>query len=307
MSSYDTIRETATKIEQLLHGEVKKNTGTFSSLRASGKATAQQIIDLGVVMEEKLAEYKENLSDARYREKETELRSEFETKRTELVEKYREEIKSHIGNHKEAITKALCTPPTPEQLSLLQSLQIEGKNISESELNAIVPQLMTNYRAIKGLESIAKNAGYRLIELPQFDFDNLQLNLNWAESYLERMCTSLETMDSKGNKDALGRLFFGDYVDHEYQSKAIDIFDSNAQTNEIKGKLIEKRTLTEREQLLLASLFEEISPENLKETVNKYASESPEVKSLIELSPEYSGYLSNTDNITETETITETE
>ena len=293
MTNYEHIVESQRKIEKILHLESEKENGklagSFKALRNSGRAIANQMKDLYAIHEEHVADYKKKYRDDYLKGKVQESLDKTKSACALLTDEYRKEVNAFIKSQKESLEKTISAPPTAEQLQLLQALQFEGKHITENEINAILPQLLGNYRAVKALEGIATNAGYTLAYLPQYDYETLVEGLEWTEAYLRNRCHDLDIMDNGKIANAIGRLFFGDYEDSEYKAHAIDLFDTNAQ---VKGIVTTgKRALTDTEKSLLDNMFN-VDPRELKTTVRK-AVESPEIRTLVELSPDYAPFLTD--------------
>lgn len=295
MGKYDEIYGANIKLKEALRfeqsKESKKIIGSFSALRNSGRAKAQTIQDCIAICRETKERNNKIYREESAKKLNSDVDKLYSEKVKEIVNTYRSEIREIISSQRSAIEEALSVPPSEEQIRLLQALRMEGKSITETELNAILPQLLNNHRAVKALEAIANDNGYSIVKLPQFDYEALLDNLNWTENYLTQRCNDLLSMYTAPGKveHSTSRLFFGDYEDNEYKTHAVEMFDSTSQTKEIKARVEVNKGLTDVEKAFLESMFN-CDPRELKGKVLE-AAESPEIKALIKKSDIYAPIL----------------
>ena len=272
---------------------------TFEGLRNKFIEAGKKI---DVVKRANAAELKEIRSSEIYHEKYIQNKeSEFKNKEnaviSECVAEVKEAAKKVVATKKEAIGKMITTPPTQEQMNLLQSLQMQGKGLSATEINAIFPELASNYRALKTLQTIAQSVGFSVSLPAQYDYEELSRNLARAEAYLAERISDLAKPVSEWG--IASDCFFGPvkynlsaeewekqrWNDPHYSAFS-EILDGNVQTAPVVAPVKE---LTDKEKNILNDLFSNKAGEDLKAAVNDAAT-IPGVADLISRS-EYAQHL----------------
>ena len=166
------------------------------------------------------------------------VENDFTIKFTAEVKKASEEfgeiVKTTCDHKRKAIETMLTTPPSTEQMNLLNVLKLQGKGIELDEVKSIAEQLMGNYRAIHALRVMASEAGIRLSFPAQYDYQELKETLNRAEAYLKDRVHDLANYTDKNRMDFYGKMFFGVWEggallpDNVYTADA-ELLDSNGQ------------------------------------------------------------------------------
>lgn len=272
---------------------------TFEGLRNEFIKEAEKICK---AQREHAAELKEIKASGIYADKyiqnkEAEFRNKEAVIVSEGVAKIKEATKKIIDTKKAALNKMLTTAPTQEQLNLLQSLKMQGKSLSKTEIDAILPELADNYRALKNMQAIAQGVGFTVIFPSQYDYDEMSRSLEKAEKYLAERTEDIGKPTREWS--LASDCFFGPvkynlsaeeweaqkWSDPLYSDFAI-VLDGNIQTAPIVEPVKE---LTKGEKQILNNLFADREGEDLKEAV-KLAAESPNITELISRS-EYAQYL----------------
>ena len=272
---------------------------TFEGLRDEFIKEATKICKMQREHAAELKEIKagEMYSDKYIQNKEAEFRNKEAVIISEGVAKIKEATENIIDTKKAALNKMLTTAPDQEQLNLLQSLKMQGKSLSKTEIDAILPELANNYRALKTMQAIAQGVGFTVILPSQYDYEEMSRSLEKAEKYL---ADRIEDIGKPVKEWSLASdCFFGPvkynlsseeweqqkWSDPLYSDFAI-VLDGNIQTSPIVEPIKE---LTKGEQQILNNLFADREGEDLKEAVIT-AAESPNIADLISRS-EFAQYL----------------
>ena len=280
---------------------------TFAGLRDEFIRIAERIYKAQKDADSELTEIKKSgiYSDIYIQRKESELKAEYET----LVAKSRKEIEDLvaevISTKRTAVNRMLTTAPSREQIDLLQSLEMQGKSLSETEINVILPELTDNYRALKTMQSIAKNVGFNVVLPAQYNYEDIKQNLDRAEAYLN---DRIKDMGRPVREWHLASdCFYGpikynlsaeEWEKQKWEdpiySEFAEVLDGNVQTAPIIEPVKE---LTEAEAEILNGLFANKVGEDLNGAVVR-AARNPFMRDMIERS-EYA------ENLTETESEAE--
>lgn len=199
-------------------------------------------------------------------------------------------VKLTLAEKKTALEKMLVTAPSTEQTNLLNTLQVQGNRITPDEIKSIAVQISGNYRALHALQAIAEKAGHRLHLPVQSDYQELTEALKWTEKYLNKAIADMKntthyrqmSFDCRCFFDVYGGADDGAHDDLNYKTTAIDILDGNTQTT----PKVEPRTLSDQEKTIVESLFSEGTP---VEDAMTQIRNSPELKTLVSLHPDYKG------------------
>lgn len=139
--------------------------------------------------------------------------------------RFKETADSIFLEKRKFVEKMLATAPTPEQTNLLTALKLRGGDIDNEELRKIAPQLMSNYQAVKALQSIAQMHNMRIPLPPRCDYQVLCDSLDWAEKYVADRIHDMRNFTGLRNMHPWSRYFFGDYNDHLYIEHTVELFD----------------------------------------------------------------------------------
>lgn len=184
------------------------------------------------------------------------------------------DIESFRDAKTEQLEKSVAKSPTAEQSAKLTQLATR-KSLAADEIEIVAKSMSDNYGAMRSLSDIAESNG-QYFNVP--DYIEIRDNLNWACDY------ALKMLDNPSEYQELE--FCGDYSgitwDMVTEPLDTDIF--------ITIPKVERRTLTDNEAELLHTLFGDTPTNTLAFEVNK-AAKSPEIKKLIELSPDYGALL----------------
>ena len=264
---------------------------TFEGLREIGRKASADIV---VLRDRNKAELQEIKTKGIYavsyiQNKQKEFAEEEERVANECVENFKKAYKEVLETKKNAVDDMLATAPTQEQLNLLQSLQMQGNSLTKDEISRITPKLSDNYRAIKTLQTIAKKIGFNILLPPQFDLDEINSNLKYAEYYLEERANDLKRPKSQWHLDS--DCFFGppEYPDNRWNA-VVEVLDGTIQTTPVIEPV---KKLTETETTILKNLFANKQGEELTKAVTE-AAKSPNMADLISRS-EYAEHITETE------------
>ena len=169
-------------------------------------------------------------------------------------------IKNLIADKYKRLNKMLIEAPTPEQMSLLQALQMRGNNISRGELMKILPYFYRNYQGMRILEQISMAAGKRIIVPLDGDVMDMFGLLDRGGEYL------LQAADAMARPTAInpkfGAFFYYDSNQNDlggnadiYYQQFIDAFDTPAQLQ----KFTVDDSITPMEEAKITSYFTEVA------------------------------------------------
>lgn len=230
----------------------------------------------------------------------TALNEEFNQLEKIIRDCMRNDIKTLVSAKKEAIADMLATPPTTDQLCLMQALEMRKGNVDSLEFTSILPSLFGNYQAMKMLQNIAEQSGNRVTLPVQLDCKIMFDNLNSVEDYLMRACDYL-TVDKKELPIDYHAFYFVNPAEKETHSDPVfngytELLDSVPQLNTVK---VDKVGLSESESAIVKHLFkavEKFDPADSSEDIKilkhtqKVMREHPETIEMLKLS-EYGKYV----------------
>lgn len=177
----------------------------------------------------------------------------------ESINKLKKEFSSLVTSTLEAtevaLNKMFTTAPTPEQLNLLQTLQLREDDLTEDEVMRIACELASNYNAIKALQKIARKAKIKLSLPEQYDSDSLMEHLTWVKAYLAERLHDFATPWSQMHPN--GRAFFGsEWDDLNYNTYAVKVFDEHSPIQMQKNvTAVSVASLTDDERATLSHMF----------------------------------------------------
>lgn len=210
-------------------------------------------------MNDKISSMRETYTDKIVSAEQSKLTKEFNELANSLVEDCRKEINTLTDSKRENIVKMLSTPPTQEQLRLLEVLNMRA-DLSETELQNIVPMFFDNYNAIKVLQNIGQQNGITITLPVQLDARTMFDNVSSANAELSEACKFIaEPLQKIPLKY---KAFFTrdpkspDFIhDPDYVSY-IEVIDGVPQLQDVKTK---KTTLTPTEQRKIDYYFKDLS------------------------------------------------
>lgn len=138
-------------------------------------------------------------------------------------------VKDTIFEKREVLKKMLSTPPTTDQLNLLNTLQLDNGQPSKAEAEAVAAALADNYRASHALQGILEKAGFTLRLAPTCDYAALTDALNQVEAYLKDRAHELKNFTCWRNAHPWFRLFFGEEWEDGVYSPNAELLDGNKQ------------------------------------------------------------------------------
>ncbi len=266
---------------------------TFEGLRNEFIKVAEKICNVQREQAAKLKEIKTSgkYSDKYIQNKEAEFRNTEAGIISECVSQIKKTTKKVIDTKKEAVKRMLFTAPTQEQLNLLQSLKMQGKSLSKVEISAILPELANNYRALKTMQTIAQGVGFTVSLPAQYDYEELNRNVEMAEKYLADRINDIGKPVRQWS--VASNCFFGpvkfNLSSEEWERQKWDdplyasfakVLDGNVQTAPTVEPV---KTLSDGEKEILDNMFANKVGEDLEEAVKK-AAESDNIRELIEIS-----------------------
>ena len=126
-----------------------------------------------------------------------EKKASFEKDIKVLQNKLRESLAPVKPAKEEALQKYVLTPPTPEQINLINTIKLRGvENIEDTEWSMFISALSGNYQSSQILATIAKEGGREFIP-PIISLQDAEEEINLAESWL------LEAIDNLLKPDDL--------------------------------------------------------------------------------------------------------
>ena len=259
---------------------------TFKGIRAEGQRLYKSVGDLQAKNEGKLNEMRQSgMYAPDYLLKcKAQADSEVQAAAKAASKEFAGLVNEAVSGKRVAINKMLTTPPTADQMNLLNSLQYQGTALDPDEVKSIAAQLMGNYRASHALQVMAEGAGIKLHFPAQYDYQQMTSIVNRVEKYLMDRVHDLETFTGWRDMHPLARLFYGAEWSDNYYDPDADVLDSNEQT--IPGPIVENRTLSATELAFVEALFSNTDPRDLQNVMEK-AMQSAELRTLIRLHPEY--------------------
>ena len=233
---------------------------------------------------------------SRQREK---LTAEYNETASKLVQAARTEVRELTASKREKMGEMLTTPPTAEQLRLLEVLKMRN-DIDMVEIHSVLPMFFDNYHAMRVLQAVGTSNGIN-VKLPVLlDPRSMYEGVEGANAFLMGACDQLGTAWNKMPTEY--RAFYtvndsepGKCFEPQY-SEFIEMFDNVPQLQEVKT---EKTQLTAIEREKIGVYFKDVATldptdkiqdiEILKHT-QKVMSEHPEDVELLKLS-QYGDYV----------------
>lgn len=273
-----------------LNVERKKTTYLFENIRNEAKYFWKELEKARADMDSQIEKYAVRHNEKAISEERERLKAAYIEKAADYAKSLREYAKQATKAKETAIDDAISKAPTNEQLNILKSLKMEGAEITEEEITSILPTLFENYRAMKTLVAIAKKNNISLYIPAQYDSEQLKENLTFASQYINDRADDLVEFAKSGKWPFYHEgeeYFFKEYAWKTFDDVAA-ILDGNTQIQNSKV-YIKPRKLTDTELKIVEDIAS-CDPRELKETLNK-AAESPEIRRLILLHPEYAPLL----------------
>lgn len=255
---------------------------------------------LNQFVENEQKDYKQKLNSMRstyapafLAEQERKLSAEFSS----FIEKAKEqeigEIKALAEKKQDKVIKMLTTPPTSEQVRLLNILQMRN-DIDAIEIHHILPTFFNNYQAMRVLDTISKQNGITLKIPTQLDCRVMFENIKTATEYL--LGAVNEIGKPKKQRDIKYNAFFT--YNQEEPDKCFDpvfcniieVFDTVPQLNDCKT---EKTALTAIEQAKVDWYYRDVDKNNIQGLIvhtEKVITQHPDIAPLLKYTP-YGEYL----------------
>lgn len=242
-------------------------------------------------LDSQLEDYKKTYSGDYIAKQRVELEKEQNEVFTKLTGETRKEIRQLIDAKKDKIIEMLETPPSADTVRLLEVLRMRD-NISDVEVQTLLPSFFGNYQAVKALESIAESNGITVTLPVQLDIRAMYNTLDKAESYLLAACDDMAK--PKAQRNILYNQFYAynkDMPDEIYSPEYknyVAFFDHVPQLQEVET---EKTQLTPVEKTKLDWLFRDTEDDTEKlQRTRELMEKTPDVAPLLNLS-EYAPYV----------------
>lgn len=299
--TFDTLQESIKSLgEQWKEATVESNeVNTYAGIQKRMKDNRVFFENEHKDYDEKLKTYEKWYSKGLIGEQRAKLDAQFKETASIMEKATLEEIENLTQSRKEKVAKMLATPPTSEQLRLLQVLEMRN-DVSSLELYYILPTFFGNYQAMKVLQSIGRRNGISIMLPQQLDPRYIFETIRRADRFLKRACDDISkpwpavSIANRAfytsNKDNVTTQY-----DPEY-TEIIDVLDSVPQLQDVKA---EKTQLTPTEEARINHYFKNVegldaSMEENKTKVLKHTKkvmdEHPEDVDALKLS-KYSGFV----------------
>lgn len=299
--TFDTLQESVKSLgEQWKEATVESNeVKTYAGIQERMKNNRVFFENERKDYDKKLKTFEKWYSKGLIGEQKAKLDAQFKETESIMEKATREEIENLTQSRKEKVAKMLATPPTSEQLRLLQVLEMRN-DVGSVELYHILPTFFGNYQAMKVLQSIGRRNGISIMLPQQLDPRYIFETIQRADRFLKRACDDISkpwpavSIANRAfytsNKDNVTAQY-----DPEY-TEIIDVLDSVPQLQDVKA---EKAQLTPTEVARINHYFKDVegldaSMEENKTKVLKHTKkvmdEHPEDVDALKLS-KYSGFV----------------
>ena len=299
--TFDTLQESIKSLgEQWKEATVESNeVNTYAGIQKRMKDNRVFFENEYKDYDKKLKTFEKWYSKGLIGEQRAKLDAQFKETASIMEKATLEEIENLTQSRKEKVAKMLATPPTSEQLRLLQVLEMRN-DVSSLELYYILPTFFGNYQAMKVLQSIGRRNGISIMLPQQLDPRYIFETIQRADRFLKRACDDISkpwpavSIANRAfytsNKDNVATQY-----DPEY-TEIIDVLDSVPQLQDVKA---EKTQLTPTEEARINHYFKNVegldaSMEENKTKVLKHTKkvmdEHPEDVDALKLS-KYSGFV----------------
>lgn len=296
--NFNTFEELERSIKRVGDKWSAETSDTDSSTRYKSRWLMLNMLSEFVEKQEN--EYKEKINDMRntyapnfLAEQERKLSAEFRGFVETAKNKERAAIKDLAEKKQAKVIDMLCTPPSTEQVRLLNVLQMRN-DIDVVELHHILPTFFNNYQAMRVLDTIAKHNGITLNIPTQLDCRVMFTNIKTATEYL--LSAVDEIGKPKKQRDIRYSAFFTHNADEPEKCydpvfcNIIDVFDTVPQLNDCKT---EKSGLNSVEQMKVDWYFRDVDKSNEQGLIvhtEKVITQHPEIAPLLKYTP-YGEYL----------------
>lgn len=292
-----TIKSMGTKWKQASADTDKKN--TYAGIH-------RRMIDLNKFlnnerndMNKNLSSMREVYSDKLISTKRAELTKDFDELSKGLVSDCRKEIKSLSDNRRNNIVSMLSTAPSAEQLRLLQILQMRD-DLTDTELQNIVPVFFDNYNAMKVLQTIGKQNGITLILPAQLDARAMFESVEKAETGLSEACNHIA--ENWHNMPLQYKAFYTenpeqpDFIQDPEYRELVETMDSVPQLQDVKAAKTEL-TPTEKRKIsyYYRDVADSVSDTELLQKTKEVMEQHPEDIELLKIS-DYKGYVADVED-----------
>lgn len=287
-----TIKNMGAKWKQASANTDKKN--TYAGIHKRMIALNTFLNNERKDMNNNLSAMRETYSDKLIATKRAELTKDFNELSANLAKDCRSEIKKLTDSKRDNIAQMLSTAPSDEQLRLLQVLQMRD-DLTDTELQNIVPVFFDNYNAMKVLQNIGKQNGISLHLPEQLDARAMFENVTKAEAELNEACKHIA--DDWHNVPIQYRAFFSenpeqpDFIqDPDYREIAATM-DSVPQLQDVKAT---KTELTPTEKRKISYYYNDVgvTDAELLQRTKEIMEKHPEDVELLKVS-DYKGYVAD--------------
>lgn len=288
--SFDALLNSIKRTGEKWNGNSGK-VDTFAAIHKKMRNTRAFIENERRTLNGQLEDYKKTYSGDYIAKQRVELEREQNEIFSKLTGETRKEVRELIDSKKDKIIEMLETPPSEETVRLLEVLRMRD-NLTDVEIQSLLPSFFGNYQAIKALESIAESNGISVTLPVQLDCRAMYDTLDKAESYLLAACDDMARPKDKRNilynqfyaynKDMPDEIYSPEYKEY------VALFDHVPQLQEVAT---EKTQLTPVEKTKLDWLFRDTEEEGEKlQRTRELMEKAPEVTPLLNLS-EYAPYV----------------
>ena len=258
--TFDTLQESVKSLgEQWKEATVESNeVNTYAGIQKRMKDNRFFFENEHKDYDKKLKTFEKWYSKGLIGEQRAKLDAQFKETASIMEKATLEEIENLTQSRKEKVAKMLATPPTSEQLRLLQVLEMRN-DVSSLELHHILPTFFGNYQAMKVLQSIGRRNGISIMLPQQLDPRYIFETIQRADRFLKRACDDISKpwpavsivnrAFYTSNKDNVTAQY-----DPEY-TEIIDVLDSVPQLQDVKA---EKAQLTPTEEARINHYFKDV-------------------------------------------------
>lgn len=181
-----------------------------------------------------------------------EIEDRYQQTREAVVSGIQKDIQNMVANKFKRLDKMLAEIPTQEQLALLQTIQMRGRNISKGELMKLMPHFFGNYQAMMILETVAEAAGHKIHTPMSGNVMDLYGELDRGGEYLKR--AALEIVKPGKPDMAMRAFFYSDTNADPMYQRFIDTFDVPTQLQDYTIST----ALSEAEQAQVNAYFRQL-------------------------------------------------
>lgn len=289
-----TIKSMSSKWEKASEGADEKQ--TYAALHSRMVHLHEFLANERDDMNKRLSSMRDTYSEKVVEKQKKKLSKEFDEFSNNLVKACREEIQELTESKREHIAQMITTPPSDDQLRLLQVLQMRT-NISDTELQNIAPAFFDNYNALKVLQNIGEKNGVHVALPVQLDARAMFEAVTGANAELLGASEYLSTPNR--NVAIQYRAFYSenpeqpDFIQDPKYREYVEAMDGIPQLQDIKAT---KESLTPMEKVKIQHYYSDIADSVSDLEITKRTAEimsaHPEDIPLLKVS-DYKGYVAD--------------